>query len=181
MGASGAEDKNWRSWPDVSVSLDLVKWIYSEVRSYDTHYSTVRTGVSTFLIGVMFLVTTRVSTAHPGTIVVVTHDYNLILIILLLNIFMIYANLHFQCLTTACGLYQRDIEGRLRAAALANSTVAISLPSAAVEARAHIQRVFRETSFLKAIQNDLPAQLVVAGSIAYWVVMGFATSWFGFG
>ena len=38
-------EQNGGRQSSVTVDLGFLKWLYSEVRAYDTHYSTVRSGI----------------------------------------------------------------------------------------------------------------------------------------
>lgn len=159
--------QNPKTEDTATVSIGYVKWLYSEISSYDTHYSSVRSGVSVFLIGVMFLMTREILSKD----LFLSLNFVIFLsLILILNLFTILVNFYFQRMTTSCKVFQKRIESIISEYENIHESSSISIPKKYLLIREEIGNIFKiKNSYAQAFSSDMPFKLVIIGSLIFWI------------
>ncbi|NQW10270.1 MAG: hypothetical protein HQ481_10375 [Alphaproteobacteria bacterium] len=152
------------------VSIDHIRWLYTEIRAYDIHYSTVRSALSVFLIGVMFLMMRGFFSEEIKP----EDKFYYAVFIAMLNFFMILINFYFQGMTYSCRKFQRIIESFIIKHNIENKKSIIEIHEEYISIREKISWIYKHKSkVIKAIQSDRPLQLVLLGTLVFWITLSF--------
>jgi hypothetical protein len=131
---------------------------YRETGAYDRHYSTVRTGTSTFLVTVGLSI--GAFFAEHGAPALGLY------LALIIFLFAIVLNLRFQMYTAACHALQIEIEKALDDSATTDC----------IRFRSQFQDIIKNRQVYYYI--DFPAGILLVGILAYFVAMAiYLRSW----
>jgi membrane protein YdbS with pleckstrin-like domain len=155
-------------------TLEMLRDTYKEIGQYDRHYSTVRTGVSTFLtvisITIISIVFRGIAFAKPAGENEINILGAVLIIVLICTIFLfaVILNVHFQKLTFSCEKIQLEIEKLFENFKTEDD---LKYAKTLLNNRRNISNVYKEYS---EIYFDIPLKCLASGIVSFIVIMIFA-------
>ena len=147
---------------------------YKLLKDYDLHYSTVRSAISTFLLGITIALG-QFALRFPS-------DFNF-KFALLLTIFLFSSTLlitsYFQALTWSCRKLQQAIEDQIYGREVPTKVRPWSglcqaqrerILSQPMDVRNNIEEVFRQSDFFSSLWSDKPLQYTIIGIVIYLIL-----------